>query len=626
MIQDPTLDEQLSTLFGDSRAEWLGERIFDLFAEPAYFPELEQRRPCVLIGGRGTGKTTVLRGLSYQGRLALSDATPPSDWPYYGLYYKVNTNRVTAFSGPEVSEDRWTGLFAHYVNLLLCEKISNFMVWYQDSVGASETLLPEQFRIVCESMHIKHVRSFADLSSQIKMALVQFESLVNNIGDSEEILLSTQGVPIDVLCEMIGELPGFEHKQFYFLIDEYESFSPLQQRVFNTLIKHCGERYSFKVGVRELGWRVHETLNPTEVLESPADYARIDISERLDGKRFSEFALEVCNNRLSQLPKSFSAPTSVTDLFPGISDDGEATYWGVEKLVSDTRKQLLGSFPDDAPLIEKMEPLRLFFLVFWARGAKRPLDEVFSDFRENPGPWRTRYGNYKHSLLYTLRAGRQGVRTRKLYAGWKTYEQLAGGNIRYLLALVYRGLVQHLREIEERTLAGSVSLETQTQAAKSVARERLEELEGLSANGTNLAQLVMGLGKIFGTMAVQADGHTPEVTQFRLIGDSVTDDIMRSKELLQDGVMLLALRRYPGTKPTGKDDIRQYDYMLYPLFSALFDFSFRKKRRTELSPTDIVGLVEHQRQTVIGILARSNRTPDDALLGDQLRLFEALRA
>ena len=128
-------------------------------------------------------------------------------------------------------------------------------------------------------------------------------------------------------------------------------------------------------------------------------------------------------------------------------------------------------------------------------------------------------------------------------------------------------------------------------------------------------------------MAVQAEGHAPEVTQFRLASKTSGDDETRAKELLRDGVMLLALRRVPGTKPTGKDDIRQYDYMLYPpLFSALFDFSFRKKRRTELSSADIVGLVERQRQTVIRILARSKRTPDGALLGDQLSLLEALRA
>lgn len=626
MIQEETLDEQLSSLFGASRAEWLGERIFELFTEPEYFPELEQRRPCVLVGGRGTGKTTVLRGLSYQGRLALSESSPPSQWDYYGLYYKVNTNRVTAFAGPEVSEVRWTRLFAHYVNLLLCDQLAQFMVWYETNVGMKSTLLPEQFQMICESMHLSEVQSFAALSHQIKLSLIRFEAVINNIGDSDEIMISTQGVPIDVLSDMIGCLSGFEQKQFYFLIDEYESFSPLQQRVFNTLIKHCGARYSFKIGVKELGWRVHETLNQAEVLESPADYARIDISERLDGERFSDFAMAVCNNRLSLLSEGFSAPSNITELFPGISDDEEAAYWGVEELVSEAKERLFEFFPDDAQFIEDTEPLRLYFLHFWAEATKTPLQDVFRDFREHPRAWRTRYGNYKHSLLYTLRAGRPGVRTRKLFAGWNTYEMLAGGNIRYLLALVYRGLVQHLREIDEQSLSGGVALVTQTQAAKRVARERLEELEGLSANGTDLAQLVMGLGKIFGTMAVQASGHAPEVTQFRLVGETSVDDMEQSKELLRDGVMLLALRRFPGTKPTGQDDVRQYDYMLYPLFSALFDFSFRKKRRTELSPADIVGLVEQQRPTVIRILARSNRTPDDGLLGDQLKLFEALRA
>jgi hypothetical protein len=61
-------EEQLSELFGSYRAEWLREHIFELFKEPKYFPELLTLRPCVLMGGRGTGKTSVLRSLSYEGQ------------------------------------------------------------------------------------------------------------------------------------------------------------------------------------------------------------------------------------------------------------------------------------------------------------------------------------------------------------------------------------------------------------------------------------------------------------------------------------------------------------------------------------------------------------------------------
>src|SRR5437868_14417059 len=94
-----TPQEQLSKLFGSYKAEWLQERMFDLYTEPSYYPELTDSRPCLLIGGRGTGKTTVLRSMSYEGQFALKskDVTDVPRWPYYGFYYRTDTNRVTAF-------------------------------------------------------------------------------------------------------------------------------------------------------------------------------------------------------------------------------------------------------------------------------------------------------------------------------------------------------------------------------------------------------------------------------------------------------------------------------------------------------------------------------------------------
>ncbi len=87
--------QQLSHLFGGYRAEWLKGQLFELFTEPTYFPELETSRPCILVGGRGTGKTTVLRGLSYEGQFALhgEEANKIKELSYYGFYYRVNTNR-----------------------------------------------------------------------------------------------------------------------------------------------------------------------------------------------------------------------------------------------------------------------------------------------------------------------------------------------------------------------------------------------------------------------------------------------------------------------------------------------------------------------------------------------------
>lgn len=135
----PTIQEQLSQLFGSYKAEWLKEQVFELFTEPSYFPELMTTHSCILIGGRGTGKTTVLRGLSYAGQFALThrDASEIAKWKCFGLYYRVNTNHVTAFSGLELQDREWIPLFAHYFNLLLCDLVLEFLEWYEFSTRST---------------------------------------------------------------------------------------------------------------------------------------------------------------------------------------------------------------------------------------------------------------------------------------------------------------------------------------------------------------------------------------------------------------------------------------------------------------------------------------------------------
>ena len=122
----------LAELFSGYRAEWLADSVFSLFREPAYFPQLVTPHPCFLVGGRGTGKTTALRCLSYEGLSQLEGRRPDDvrEWPYYGMYYRVNTNRVKAFCGTELPDDRWVQLFAHYINLEFCDLALRFLEWF----------------------------------------------------------------------------------------------------------------------------------------------------------------------------------------------------------------------------------------------------------------------------------------------------------------------------------------------------------------------------------------------------------------------------------------------------------------------------------------------------------------
>jgi hypothetical protein len=620
----PTLQEQLSQLFGSYKAEWLKEHIFELFTEPAYFPELLTTRSCVLIGGRGTGKTTVLRGLSYQGQLALAsnDTDRIHDWQSYGLYYRVDTNHVTAFSGPELRIDQWTPLFAHYFNILLCEMVLDFVQWYELNTRTTVVVPPETCNRIAVSLHLHACDEHRAIRDALLDAKVAFEAYINNVVDAQRPPLSLQSAPINLLCSALLSVDAFRGKQFFFLLDEYENFLDHQQQVVNTLIKHAGALYSFKIGVRELGWRCRSTLNENEQLIHPADYARISISEKLQGDAFEQFAVRVCETRLARLQSPDAEIIRDPRVaLPGLTEDEEADALGVQVAAQRVRENLLSRCTDEAAdAVQRMSGLELYFVEVWAQAQEKGMQEVLNEALGDYPTWETRFGNYKHALLYTIRRGKRGIR--KYYAGWGTFVQLAAGNIRYVLELVDQSLLAQYKAAG--SLATPIAPDIQTKVAQQVGGMNLSELEGLAVNGAQLTKLLLALGRIFQVMAADAVGHAPEVNQFEL-GEAPNGEeqpsLADAERLLSSAVMHLALLRVPGNKLADVGDTKDYDYMVHPVFSALFEFSPRRKRKMKLMAQDIVDLVRRPKQTIRRVLAAQNRI-DAGDIPEQLTLFE----
>lgn len=617
MSTPPPIEEQLSQLFAHS-AESLREQLFELFTKPTYFPELTTSRACVLFGGRGTGKTTVLRGLSYEGHFALSncDRNAVADWPYYGIYHRINTNRVAAFAGPEMDTDQWVKYFGHYCNLILCDSVVSFLDWFQLQTGRAVVLQPEACARIATSLHLGPVSSLRDFGDALRRSRVDFEACINNIADRPAIGLSLQGAPLDELFGALAALPLFRGKRFFFLLDEYENLSDYQQQVVNTLFKHASELYTFKIGVRDLGWRQRTTLNSTEQLNSPADYVRIDIAERFDPDTFRAFAKDVCNERLARLQLGDQpALRDVTSLLASLTAAEEADLLGVAEHSARILAELETLLsPDEFEELRLQHALRIYFLEYWSTAQNEPLDTVARDFLSGrSADWETRFGNYKHVLLYTLRRRKRGIQ--KYYCGFSTFSHLAGANIRYLLELVDQSLMQHVRE--GNALSAPVSPKVQTEAAQRVGRKNLAEV-GLSKHGAQLTKLLLGLGRVFGVMARDPIGHAPEINQFQLSDDSVDPAV---DELLTAAVMYLALVRQPGNKLADHTDTKDYDYSIHPIFSPFFVFSYRRKRKLALSSTDVLGFIERPRETIRDILARNNRSIADDL-PEQLTLFE----
>lgn len=615
--------KRLNKVLGLYKAEWLNGTLFSLFNEPAYFEQLKTQRPCVLIGGRGTGKTTVLRGLSYQGQLALEGAQPVKDWPYYGLYYRVNTNRVTAFRGSGLSEDQWSVYFGHYINLSFCQLLLEFAIWFEEQIGESIQLSEREFRKINATLSTEGITNIPELAEEIELLILDFEASVNTITDNPPTNVSALGAPLDAIAEALAGSIQISGKQFFFLIDEFENFEDYQQRVLNTIIKHANSNYTFKIGVRELGWRQRATLNQHEQLTSPADYARISIAEWLNDDRFPSFATAVIKNRLSSVHEDSSPIMEPQQLLPALSELQEAELLLDKEVTSKLLNKLKNKISkEEFEEASKIKPGHLYFLSYMAGDAQDDdFVEHVKSWLQAPTSWRQKIDNHFYSSIFSIRKGKRGIQ--KYYCGWDIFTSLANGNIRYLLELVHAAFLRHIENGGEPNQP--ISFLSQTEAAAAVGRKNLSELEGLSVDGGKLTKLVLGLGRILQVMASDPKGHAPEVTQFHITQTTALNTDENVKRYLDQAVMHLAFVRSPGNKLMSESDTQEYDYRLHPIFAPLFVFSHRKKRKFAIAATPFLGLVERPREAIRDILAQSGRN-DQEMIPDQLQLFGSFYA
>lgn len=615
-----SIQEKLDQLFGSYKAEWLKKDIFKFFTEPYYFTVLKSNYPGVLQGGRGTGKTTVLRGLSYLGQYEIlnSDINKFDENNFIGIYYRANTNHVRAFCGKGVSEDRWKAIFEHYINLIICWEMLHFLEWHKKLKADDEELSNYACELIASSLHLNtDVVNFYRLLQIVEKAVYEFQAEINNVADGNVPRLSMAGVPIEIVAQQTQKLRQFQGKVYYLLIDEYENFTDYQQECMNTLIKHVPESYTIKIGVREMGWRVKSTHNTMESLNAPADYELTNIEDFFTSPqtadRFEEFASNVCNLRLKKLMDDEMEEYDIKTALTNMSIEEEAEKLNVVK------NPLFVSFVEYERKMKMdldIHPLYKFMIAYWADTHQNQLDETIEDFLKRRITWDQRYDNYKYSMLFKLNKGKF-VGIPKYYSGWNTFIKLANGNIRYLMALVYQSYNLHVEG--GYSVKEPVSVEHQTIAAKNVGWKNLTELEGSCMIGLQLTQIVQSLGTVFRRLAKDGDKTAPEVNQFDIDGE-ISE---RTRELLNLGVMNLALVRMSSNKLSGVKSLKDFQYQIHPIFAPYFDYSFRKKRKMTLTDSDILGCIDTPNETVAKILGRRNVSPEEEnSVPTQLTLFD----
>ena len=601
-------------LFGSFRAEWLRDDIFKLFSEPGYFTHLIGNKSCVLMGGRGSGKTTALRCLSYEGRYALEQES----WSlskHVGIYHRINTNIVTAFDGPELDENGWRRLFGHYINLTICNELAKYIKWHLEQNAGCDTSRIS-FRMIGSGFGFSETEDLSQLLTNLFKATTNLEIYINNLGGERPTISQLQS-PITQFLEQLKKLKGHEKVSFHIILDEYENLLDYQQKIVNTLIKHSGDNCYFKIGVREPGLRIYTTLNENESLISPADYELIHIEACLKDN-FKDFAKTVCESRLKYHQACIGQYLAMDESLPSLTILEEAEKLGVSKKVAKYRDDIKELYGEEHTVLLQHDFNIFVFFELNKGNVEESVSEI-EDYVKKKKQALNRYNNHAYALLFLI--AEKGASIPKYYCGHETFARISNGNIRFYMQLVHECIIQH--NSEEKQLSTPIDYNTQTLAARRVGSNYLRELEGATARGGRLSKLILGFGRFFQIRAENPIGGAPECNHFYL-KDSGNKENQNNDtlEILNEAVMHLALVRSRGTKLATESDIRAWDYAPHPIFSSYFSYSSRRKRKISISENDFISMSKAPQPTIKKLLGQDRQHLADDKLPTQMSMFD----
>jgi hypothetical protein len=658
------MDSDLRKACTKNRAEELGLDVWEHFAIPLFFDKLDigsATKPCRFTGGRGCGKTMLLRYLSHQS--AFSPKRKHYDdsvLKQIGLYWKVDTHFANLLVGRNIPEDVWQSAFAHFTSLAIALDAIQCLV----SIAASSFSgfsLEELSHLSLNSSHDFDPTlplNAIELKSELGRRQRAFQTWANNPRTvSPPTFLPGREFVEALVREIIEKVKVLSESVFFIYIDEYENLRDEQQRLINTYIKHSEPPLIFNIATKRNGMRTNATVGAEKITEI-ADFRTYDLDSMLETTDFDQFAAEVLFFRFATMGGAKEVPISVEQLrdpaalparrsatyrssvinaakkiFPGLTEPELASYaMGdesisrlLEKKINKAIKNRGEGKLDAEAFMDQTNPRASFVVPALLHRMNLKPQEVLDEFnwlREGKpnrfsGPTGWIQNNFVGCFLQLYVPF---ARTCPFYAGFDSFIGISRGNLRHFLEICHNSL-KHIGEHPVLTDL-VVGVEEQAESARQASADFLREIRSSGPYGNQLYDFACALGKLFALAHRRPSQSEPEINHFS-IREGVAALSSSDREFLDEATKWSVLIELEETKTKSESSFTGTEWMLAPIYAPYFRITFRKKRRVELTRDELTVLINGPRDLQQGLYEKFERRWIDSRAGEPT-LFDFL--
>src|SRR5690606_8452038 len=238
--------------------------VWDDFVIPFFYRKIDfnSSMPLRLEGGRGSGKTMLLRYLSYHSRFSEKRSSiPKSELDVIGLYLRADTQFLRQLRKRGIEEDVWGNVFSHYVNICLLGEIVSAVK------KISKSPLEDGYKYDADHVVLNSLGVYgAGLAGTADTLLKRFvderrrcELAVANPKLITELMFLPDSSLVDFINE-INEKISPVRSRFKVYFDEYENLLTYQQLIINTRMKHSEPPLIFNIAAKLNGVPHTETV------------------------------------------------------------------------------------------------------------------------------------------------------------------------------------------------------------------------------------------------------------------------------------------------------------------------------------------------------------------------------